>query len=106
MSDHGATATAQEQVMPRPDRAPARPSFWLSVPALWLREVRGFYRQRARVIAGIATPLIFWAVLGAGFGSSLQSGGAGYSVQIAGRELPGALDLRDVVRTTREPDRE
>lgn len=75
--------------MPRPDQVPARPSFWLSVTALWLREVRGFYRQRARVIAGIATPLIFWAVLGAGFGSSLQSGGAGYSEFF----FPGAVAL-------------
>jgi ABC-2 type transport system permease protein len=90
MADHGITATAGERVLPRPDRQPARPSFWLSVTALWLREVRGFYRQPARVLAGIGTPLIFWAVLGAGFGSSLQSsGGAGYSEFF----FPGAVAL-------------
>jgi len=58
MADHSMTATADERVLPRPGQQPARPSFWLSVTALWLREVRGFYRQRARVLAGIATPLI------------------------------------------------
>jgi ABC-2 type transport system permease protein len=62
-----------------PSEAP-RPSFWLAATALWLREIRGFYRQKARVAAGIATPLIFWAILGSGFGSSIQaSTGGGYA---------------------------
>ena len=63
MADQSMTATADERILPRPDQQPAHPSFWLSVTALWLREVRGFYRQPARVLAGIATPLIFWGVL-------------------------------------------
>ncbi len=42
------------------------------------------------MVAGVATPLIFWAVLGAGFGSSLTSAGdAGYS----GFFFPGAVAL-------------
>lgn len=90
MADQSMTATAGERVLPRPEEIPARPSFWLSVTALWLREVRGFYRQPARVLAGIATPLIFWAVLGSGFGSSLRSsGGGGYSEFF----FPGAVAL-------------
>lgn len=90
MADHGMTATAGEQALPRPEQHQAQPSFWLSVAALWLREVRGFYRQRARVIAGVATPLIFWAVLGAGFGTSVNSGnGTGYSEFF----FPGAVAL-------------
>jgi len=36
---------------------------------LWLREIVRFYRQKARVAGVIASPLIFWVVLGAGFGA-------------------------------------
>jgi ABC-type transport system involved in cytochrome c biogenesis permease component len=55
------------------------PSLWLSVGTLWLREIRSFYRQRSRVIGGLATPLVFWLLLGSGFGTSLRvSSGAGY----------------------------
>jgi ABC-2 type transport system permease protein len=53
-----------------------QPSLLLGVATLWWREVRSFYRQRSRIIAALATPLLFWAVLGSGFGSSLQSPGA------------------------------
>lgn len=62
-------------------RVPApKPSLWLSVGTLWLREIRSFYRQRSRVIGGLATPLVFWILLGSGFGSSLltQPGRGGY----------------------------
>lgn len=62
-------------------RAPApQPSLWLSVGTLWLRELRSFYRQRSRVIGGLATPLVFWILLGSGFGSSIsiEAGNGGY----------------------------
>lgn len=58
---------------------PALPSPWLAAGTLWWREVRGFYRQRARVISALATPLAFWLFLGAGFGTSMRSGGEGGS---------------------------
>lgn len=69
----------------------ARPSAWLSVSSIWIREVRGFYRQKARVVAGIATPLIFWTILGSGFGTSIaaSSAGGGYSEFF----FPGAVAL-------------
>ncbi len=54
----------------------AHPSFALGVATLWWREIRSFYRQRSRIIAALATPLLFWLVLGSGFGSSLQGSGA------------------------------
>jgi ABC-2 type transport system permease protein len=44
---------------------------------LWHREVVRFYRQRSRVVGVIASPIIFWAVIGSGFGTSFRSGGAG-----------------------------
>ena len=67
----------------------AVPSFWMSVGALWLREFRGFYRQRARVVAGLATPLIFWIALGAGFGGSIRTPAGGYLEFF----FPGAVAL-------------
>ena len=51
----------------------------LLLPAftLWWREVVRFYRQRARVVGVIASPMLFWLVIGSGFGSSFRSGGSG-----------------------------
>ena len=50
-------------------------SFWLPARSLWWRELIRFYRQKARVVGIIASPLVFWIVIGAGFGRSVQSGG-------------------------------
>jgi len=60
--------------------ATAPPSAGVLLPAftLWWREVVRFYRQRARVVGVILSPLLFWVVLGSGFGTSFRSGqGAG-----------------------------
>lgn len=48
----------------------------LLLPAwtLWRRELVRFFRQRDRVVGALATPLVFWAFIGAGFGSSFRSG--------------------------------
>jgi ABC-2 type transport system permease protein len=40
---------------------------------LWWREIVRFYRQPGRVIGVLASPLVFWLVLGSGFGNSLRS---------------------------------
>jgi ABC-2 type transport system permease protein len=50
----------------------------MTLPAftLWWRELVRFYRQRSRVIGVIASPLVFWVVLGSGFGTSFRSGNA------------------------------
>ena len=55
----------------------ARPSFLLSMSTLWWREIRSFYRQRSRVIGVLATPLVFWLLLGSGFGTSLKTSAGG-----------------------------
>jgi ABC-2 type transport system permease protein len=63
-----------------PVAAAAPPSAGVLLPAftLWWREIVRFYRQRARVVGVIASPLLFWIVIGSGFGSSFRSGqGAG-----------------------------
>jgi ABC-2 type transport system permease protein len=48
----------------------------LLLPAftLWWREVVRFYRQRTRVVGVIASPVVFWLVIGSGFGRSFRSG--------------------------------
>jgi ABC-2 type transport system permease protein len=48
----------------------------LLLPAftLWWREIVRFYRQRTRVVGVIASPILFWLVIGSGFGTSFQSG--------------------------------
>ena len=80
------TAAFQAQVSTQPT-----PSTWLSVSAIWIREVRGFYRQRVRVVAALATPLLFWLILGSGFGNSVSAGPAGGSY--LDFFFPGAVTL-------------
>lgn len=47
----------------------ARPgAFLLPVWSLLLREILRFVRQRGRVVGALGTPLLFWMVLGSGFG--------------------------------------
>jgi len=61
-----------------PANAPASAGVLLPAFTLWWREVVRFYRQRARVVGVILSPLLFWIVLGSGFGTSFRSGqGAG-----------------------------
>jgi len=57
--------------------ASARVGIVLPSISLWWREIVRFYRQRSRVIGVIASPLLFWLVIGSGFGTSFRSGGAG-----------------------------
>ena len=40
---------------------------------LWWREIVRFYRQPGRVVGVLASPLVFWLVLGSGFGNSLRA---------------------------------
>jgi ABC-2 type transport system permease protein len=41
----------------------------LAIMTLWRREMLRFWREKARVLAFVGSPLIFWIVLGSGFGS-------------------------------------
>ena len=58
---------------------------------LWWREVVRFYRQKSRVIGVIASPLLFWVVIGSGFGSSFRSGGGAGQQHYLDYFYPGAL---------------
>ncbi len=58
---------------------------------LWWREVVRFYRQRARVAGVILSPLLFWIVIGSGFGTSFRSGEAAGQQHYLDYFFPGAL---------------
>jgi ABC-2 type transport system permease protein len=58
---------------------------------LWWREIVRFYRQRSRVVGVIASPLLFWLVIGSGFGSSFRSGNAPGQQHYLDYFYPGAL---------------
>ncbi len=42
--------------------------------SLWKREVVRFYRNLSRVVGILASPLLFWIVIGSGFGNSFRNG--------------------------------
>jgi ABC-2 type transport system permease protein len=71
----------------------APPSAGLRLPAftLWWRELVRFYRQRSRVVGVIASPLVFWLVIGSGFGTSFRSGSAAGQQHYLDYFYPGAL---------------
>jgi len=39
---------------------------------MWHREIVRFYRQRNRIIGALATPLVFWLLIGSGLGPSFR----------------------------------
>jgi len=69
-----AAAPVREATAARP--AP-RPGIWLPIATLWWRELVHFYRQRSRVAAALGTPLLFWLLIGSGFGRSFRPAGDG-----------------------------
>ena len=56
--------------------APARPGLWLPALSLCRRELVRFLRQRHRIVGALATPVVFWLLIGAGMGRSFQAPGA------------------------------
>jgi len=58
---------------------------------LWWREIVRFYRQTTRVVGVLASPLVFWLVIGSGFGTSFRSGGGSGQQHYLDYFYPGAL---------------
>jgi ABC-2 type transport system permease protein len=71
--------------------APVSAGLRLPAFTLWWRELVRFYRQRSRVIGVIASPLVFWLVIGSGFGTSFRSGSASGQQHYLDYFYPGAL---------------
>src|ERR1035437_4536229 len=76
---------------PTSTTAPASAGVLLPAFTLWWREVVRFYRQRARVVGVIASPLLFWIVIGSGFGTSFRSGQAASQQHFLNYFYPGTL---------------
>src|ERR1700688_343112 len=71
--------------------APASTGILLPAFTLWWREIVRFYRQPARVVGVVASPLVFWIVIGSGFGTSFRSGGGPGQQHYLDYFYPGAL---------------
>jgi ABC-2 type transport system permease protein len=84
-----ATATATHRTYTV--RTSAAPGILVPAYSLWLREIVRFYRQRARVMGVIVSPLLFWIAFGAGFAHSFSPGGSGSSGHSFGYFFPGSL---------------
>ena len=62
-----------------------------SAYTLWWREIVRFYRQKTRVVGVLASPLLFWIVIGSGFGTSFRSGSGPSQQHYMDYFYPGAL---------------
>ncbi|MCG3128825.1 MAG: hypothetical protein CHACPFDD_03719 [Phycisphaerae bacterium] len=61
--------------------------------ALAQREIVRFLRQRSRVIGALATPLVFWLVIGSGLGESFRPPGLEQNQNYLTYFFPGAVML-------------
>ena len=59
------TVTVERTIAPP---AKSRPAFWLPAATLWWRELVRFWRQKSRVLGVVASPLVFWLLMGYGSG--------------------------------------
>jgi len=82
----------QAATLARP-MAPSSAGVILPAFTLWWREIVRFYRQPGRVIGVLASPLVFWLVLGSGFGTSLRSTPGGAQQNYLDYFYPGTLIL-------------
>ena len=81
-------ATTLSRPLPRVSAGVILPAF-----TLWWREIVRFYRQPGRVVGVLASPLVFWLVLGSGFGTSLRSAPGGAQQHYLDYFYPGTLIL-------------
>ena len=57
---------------------------------LWLRQLKRYFRSRARIVASLGQPLLFLLALGFGFGPIFQRAGAGNYIQFL---APGVIGM-------------
>lgn len=86
-----ATTLTHAPSLPATRAAVPRPSTAVAAYSLWRREIVRFYRQKARVVGVIASPLLFWLVLGSGFANSFHT--AGGSSHYLGYFFPGSVAM-------------
>ena len=61
-----------------------------AVYILWLRQLKRYYRSKARMIGSIGQPLLFLFALGFGFGPVYQKAGGGNYLQFL---APGVISM-------------
>lgn len=71
----------------------ARTHLWLPALALWRREIVRFLRQKNRVIGALATPLVFWLLIGSGVGPGLRLPGMPADMTYLAYFFPGTVVL-------------
>src|SRR5450755_1897189 len=54
---------------------PAQAGLWLPALSLCKRELVRFLRQKHRIIGALATPIVFWLLIGGGMGRSFHAEG-------------------------------
>ena len=67
--------------------------FWLPAVALWRREIVRFLRQKNRVIGALATPLVFWLLIGSGAGPGFRLPGLPGDMTYLAYFFPGTVML-------------
>jgi ABC-2 type transport system permease protein len=65
----------------------------LAVATLWWREVVRFARQRNRIVGALATPLVFWLLIGSGLGGSFRARSGPGGGDFLEYFFPGSLAL-------------
>lgn len=68
-------------------------NFSSTVYSLWSREIVRFYRQPSRVVGALASPLLFWLLIGFGIGNSFRAGAAADNSSYLEYFFPGTLLL-------------
>ncbi len=58
--------------------------------ALWLRQIKRYFRSRARIVGSLGQPLLFLLALGFGFGPVFQRAGQGNYIQFL---APGVIAM-------------
>jgi ABC-2 type transport system permease protein len=85
--------STQTATLPAQRSTATTTSIFLPGVSLWWREVVRFYRQKARVVGVIASPIVFWIVIGSGFGTSFRSANAAGGQHYLEFFFPGALTM-------------
>jgi ABC-2 type transport system permease protein len=73
--------------------ARGRTAMLLPTWSLFARELLRFVRQPGRVLGSLGTPVLFWLLLGAGFGHTFQPPGLGHSMSYLTYFFPGTVLL-------------
>ncbi len=58
---------------------------------LWLRQLKKYFRSRARIVGSLGQPVLYLLAFGFGFGPVFQKAGAGNYLQFL---VPGIISMR------------